>query len=130
MITEKGKTFVVSTEHTSYMMTVLKTGHLVHLGYGPRINEIPDPAQFLGPEPAIVGTVCYWDDDHPDVIPTNLALEYSAPFRGDNREAALVVDYGNGATSLDLLYKGHRVYEGKDISSPRYFSRTCLRVLN
>lgn len=118
MITEKGKTFVVSTEHTSYMMTVLKTGHLVHLGYGPRINEIPDPAQFLGPEPAIVGTVCYWDDDHPGVIPTNLALEYSAPFRGDNREAALVVDYGNGATSLDLLYKGHRVYEGKDISSP------------
>ena len=118
MIAEKNLVFSVSTENTSYVMAVLKTGHLVHLAYGRRIASVPDISCFLPVEMTPVGTLCYWDDENDDIFPDNLLLEYSAPYRGDNREASFIADAGNGRTAMDLLYKGYRIYRGKASSFP------------
>ena len=118
MIAEKNLVFSVSTENTSYVMAVLKTGHLVHLAYGRRIASVPDISCFLPVEMTPVGTLCYWDDENDDIFPDNLLLEYSAPYRGDNREASFIADAGNGRTAMDLLYKGYRIYKGKASSFP------------
>lgn len=109
---------MLSSEHTSYIIGVLDTGHLVHLGYGAKLADIPGFETLFGFSQANVGTVPYWDEDHPRLFPSAVASEYSAPWRGDNSEAAVICECDGGISALDLLYKGFRIYKGKDESFP------------
>ena len=118
MIEQKENVFVISTENTSYMIGILDTGHPVHLGYGPLVDSVPSMETLYGRVRPNIGTAAYWDEEHRDIFPANLPLEYSTPWRGDNSEPAVIVEYGNGCTALDLLYRGHRIYRGKDTSFP------------
>ena len=115
MITERDGWFFLSTAHSSYIMRISSLGHMEHIHYGGYIPASAEGTFWIqGSDDLRLGDGTYYDEEHQHSFLGRMLCEYSTPGKGDTRESALIVEYGNGLITLDLLYQSHRIYPGKD----------------
>ena len=120
MIKAENGFFHIATKSSSYIMRVLDTGLLDHVHYGSRIDDetgIENVSESFGMN---LVTIPYFDEEHPRLFPARILSEYPTSGSGDTRESALEVDYGNGLSTLTLLYRGCRIIKGKEPSFPAH----------
>ncbi len=107
---EKERVFQLDTAHSSYLMQIMRDRYLAHLGWFGRIREwagrreIPIHDRSFSPNPDPLDRSFSLD---------SIPLEYSAWGRSDLRPPALRALQQDGSSSLDLLYREHRIIKGK-----------------
>jgi len=108
---KESQTFHIYNEKVSYVMTVLKNGHLGHLYFGGRIDEQVSPEWFRYPlfRPL---TACVYEDD-PFFSLEHERLEYPNFGTTDFRQPAFSVRQNSGSRVSDFKYESHRIQEGK-----------------
>lgn len=104
-------TFHLYNEQISYVLTVLKNGHLGHLYFGEKVSEHVQPEWFRYAlfRPL---TACVYEDD-PFFSLEHERLEYPNFGTTDFREPAFRIRQENGSAVSDFKYITHRIVEGK-----------------
>jgi len=103
-------TFHLQAHRTSYIMQVVKSGHLAHRYWGKKIrsvtpsNELRFHGRAFSPSP---------DPNDGGFSLDTLPQEYPAYGTSDFRQPAFQVQYDDGSTITDLRYAGHRIFRGK-----------------
>lgn len=118
MITQKNGIFNLSSNNTTYLISITKNKHLEHLYYGSHLNE--DSISKLALTPNItspLGTATLYEEDKNENLNV-LRQEISTPGKGDYRDSSIVLSYNEGMTTLDLIFSGYKILLGK----PRVFS--------
>lgn len=107
---DDSKTFKLDTEHTSYVFYVNQYGKLIHLYFGAKIRDTD--VSYLKYQGYL--------EFHPNPIYedsgfslNSVLQEYPTFGGGDFRRSAIAVRGENGCPSTDLIYKEHRIIEGK-----------------
>ncbi len=122
MIYADGKIFLLQTENTSYIFRKLDSGHLQHIHYGSSVfeGEIPDkeilektvlamaPKHYFGG-----GNMNCYSDEHSGVFLEQLCLEMSSFGKGDIRDPFVELEYSNGSKTVDFIYDGYEIVDGK-----------------
>ncbi len=103
----------LNTGKTSYVMSVLPTGHLQNLYYGRRIRPLADISPLTQPNVVPYGTMVAYQKEYPNIGLDDQCLEYSGLGKGDYREPAIELTAGNGCMVTDFRYKAHRTYKGR-----------------
>ena len=107
----KENVFHLQTEHTSYVIGVLRSKYLLHLYYGGRISEYQVIEENL---PVHAG--CIWsatDIEGFDYCTDTLPMEYPCYGSADLRTPAFHAEYENGSALTCLEYIGYRTIKGK-----------------
>ena len=108
---EKSKTFQLDTPNTSYIMGIQDSfGYLLHYYYGKKLRT-PDAAYLARTqEPPYTPDRNARDKlSFLDCAP----MEYPTGGVGDFREHCLEIRTQSGHNGVELCYKSHRIYEGK-----------------
>ena len=106
------RVFTLRTKNTTYQMMADDMGGLVHLYYGPAVDDcamdhlVRRDDKSFAPCPADLGTLRNYSFDF-------LPQEYSSWGNGDYRTAAVKVTFPDGSNALDLRYEGHQTSKGK-----------------
>ncbi|SDN50916.1 alpha-galactosidase [Acetanaerobacterium elongatum] len=103
----------LNTRHTSYIMSVLPTGHLQNLYYGRRIRPLKDAAVLTQPNAVPYGSMVAYQKEYPTIGLDDQCLEYSALGKGDYREPAIELTAANGCMVADFKYVCHKTYKGR-----------------
>ena len=115
MIRKEKDLFILETEHTTYCLRVMQTGHLEHLYYGRRLR-LPDG---IGADALVEkrqfapGNTNYYNDENKALTLEDLRLEMSAYGKGDIREPFIEVVHADGSYTSDFLYQGASIQKGK-----------------
>ncbi|WP_418222672.1 alpha-galactosidase [Clostridium isatidis] len=107
---EEKKIFNIETKNISYILSILETGHLVHLYWGRKIksNKIDyiitkrEYGSFLANLDNIKGL-------HLEAI----AQEYPGYGNPDLRSPAIQIKLSDGSTVTDFRYESHKIFKGK-----------------
>lgn len=114
MIKKQNNTFILNTEHTSYVFQVLKSGHLEHLYYGKRIDCSWQGAQALVEKNEFLkGNMVSYSSDYNNLGLEDMCLEMSSYGKGDIREPFIEVTHFDGSRTSDFLYAGYEIKNGK-----------------
>ena len=115
MIKRVNEYFILETEHTTYCLRVMKTGHLEHLYYGRKIS-LPGAqgAEALIEKKAFTmgSTLLYAQEDKSFSL-EDARLEVSSYGRGDIREPFLELIHVDGSYSSDFLFEKAEILEEK-----------------
>lgn len=103
----------LDSRRTSYIMRVGETGHLENLYYGRRLRPDSDLNALAQKRVIGIGTGVAYSERKPLVFLDTACLETSTPGKGDFRTPAVQVEYSNGMTTLDFVYRSHKFIEGK-----------------
>ena len=105
--------FFLHTEHSTYAMRVMDTGHLEHLYYGPRIRTEEGTtgtcAPLVIPRSFAPGNTCIYDREHPDISMEDICLEVGTCGKGDIREPFVLIRHADGNVTSDFTYRSHEV---------------------
>lgn len=105
------KIIKIDTLHTSYHIGVEDKGLLLHLYYGPRIEEGAENTlalYFRGGN-----GVPYDHSNDPMISPDVLPMEYSCQGDGDYRNTPFRISDPSGCAGCDMRYVSHSFYKGK-----------------
>ena len=112
---EQKKIFALNTGGSSYLMGLAENGegkkYLGHIGFTKRVNN-PSGADMLR-----LTEYSYINEGRPAdkcTFMDGFPFEYPAGGVGDFRENALEVANEAGCTGAELVYKSHRIYDGKE----------------
>ena len=107
----KTKIFRIDTHNTSYVIGLADDKYVGHVYYGKRLATT-DLAYLLRiDEPPFVPSENLREKvSFLDTYP----MEYSFGGTGDFRESCITVTTEDGQQGLDLIYAGHRIYQGKE----------------
>ena len=138
MIYADGNLFLLQTAHTSYLFRKNKSGHLEHLHFGSSLiskaayekgvasgisldafkdgkDGLEKIATAIGPKHFFGGgNMNIYSAEHSDVFLEMLGLEMSSFGKGDIREPFVELTYADGNSTVDFLYYGHKVVDGKN----------------
>ena len=103
----------LDSKGTTYIINISRTGHLENLYYGRKLRENALTDALLQNRSIGIGTGVGYTEQNPLMFLETSCLETSTPGKGDFRSPAVLVDYSNGMTTLDFVYQGHRIVEGK-----------------
>ncbi len=106
------QTITIQTAHTAYQMQADAYGYLIHLYYGPRLED--DTAYLI----AHTGNALTLNPGEAALEDTSysagtLPQEYPTWGTGDFRTSCLKVSHVNGSSAADLRYVSHRILKGK-----------------
>lgn len=107
---EDNKLFHIQSKRTSYILSVLETGHLINLYWGRKINS--NKINYVVKKRACGSFLADLDNIealHLEVI----AQEYPSYGSPDLRSPAIQVKLANGTTVTDFRYESHEIYRGK-----------------
>lgn len=103
----------LNTKNTTYQMGISTHGFLLHLYYGPKLNEESDTSFLLTYyDRGFSGNPYEVDNDRTfslDILPQ----EYPCYGNGDYRHTAFSMSDAQGVFGCDLRYVSHRFVEGK-----------------
>ncbi|HEX2954728.1 MAG TPA: glycoside hydrolase family 36 N-terminal domain-containing protein, partial [Bacillota bacterium] len=105
------QTFHLQGKQFSYLIKIFQGKTLLNLYYGKKIRSkeldhlIPSRDRAFGLNP---------DPENRNLPFDCLPMEYPCYGHFDYRHPALHLQYENGATVTDLIYKSHRIYPGKE----------------
>ncbi len=108
---ETTKTFHLYNDSISYLMTILKNGHLGQLYFGKRIRDREDFSYLLEQCPRPM-TACVYDTDRTFSL-EHIRQEYPVFGTTDYRQPAVEIRQQNGSRLCDLTYRSHTVTSGK-----------------
>ena len=109
-VDEKQKIFSISTPNTTYMMGILEGGHLLHLYYGKRLDDL-NAAYLL--RHSETEDAQYWRRKDAEFFFPTAAFEYPVWGTGDFRDVCLRVRDEAGCRVCRLSYDGYRILDGK-----------------
>lgn len=113
---EVNKIFNLQTENSSYIMGVVYDKYLVHIHYGKKLNYTANVSDMLGFSVNRGGSISpfdYGNEGLGNICLDTLPQEY-ATYGSDLREPAFHAEYSDGTSYTKLLYKGYRIYKGKE----------------
>jgi len=113
LIEQNSGIFNLSTQSTTYLFGVNKSGHLEHLYYGEHLCSTSISLDALSPiltNPLGIG-IAYSETD-PSMLEI-VKQEISTPGKGDYRESAIELSYNDGMDTLDFIYSSHQILKGK-----------------
>ena len=118
MITVSDKLFILSTKHTSYVFSVIETGHLEHLYYGRRLPYAEDAeaayfSSLVEKHAFAPGGGINYDKEHPQFSLEDMRLEMSSYGKGDYREPFVEIIHADGSYTSDFLFDGYSVLQEK-----------------
>ena len=104
--------------NTTYLIRINENGILENLYYGRKLREDIAPEALFQKRTVGIGTGVAYSEKEDMLFLQTACLETSTPGKGDFRSPAVVIEYdddnGNkGMTTLDFVYKAHRVLAGK-----------------
>ncbi len=106
---EKENIFKLDTGNTSYIMSVMDDGHLLHLYYGAKLNEAD--LTYLGTPHS---RVSFWAiQPGSDYSADSMALEYSGSGTADLRPCSVTTVDEDGDNVTDLRYDSYTLSSGK-----------------
>ena len=110
MITvNQNNVFHLSTEKTSYLFRVMKSGHLESLYYGRKIRNTASFEHLYDKHlNGYANSVAYSPDDN-SLSLDHIALEFSAFGKGDYRMPAVQLMHEDGNFTTDFKYKSHGI---------------------
>ena len=114
-LTGERDTFLLQTENTAYVISILPSGHPEHLYYGSRIDadsldELFALSQKREFEP---GNVIVYSEEHNTTSLEDICLECSGEGHGDVREPFLEIVRADGSRTTDFLYQGYEITDVK-----------------
>lgn len=115
-ILEHPQRFHLSTEHSSYVMQVLDSGHLAHVYYGPRLSggyeQLSAQLPGLDASKPPFGNSTLYAPQTAKLDLNRLPQEFPGHGKGDYRPPAAIVRRENGDATGDWLFAGYRIEEG------------------
>jgi alpha-galactosidase len=105
--------FHLKTSSTSYVIQVLKTGHVAHLHYGALLPDRVEVEMLFRQPPLPLGGQVSYDKDDPTFSLNTAPLECSTYGKGDYRDPMLHMEFADGSRLLDLRYDRHTILDGK-----------------
>lgn len=105
----------LDSKNTTYLMRINEFGHLENLYYGKRLRADASVEPLYPKRITSVGTGISYSEASPLYYLETTCLETSTPGKGDYRTPAIVAEYDNGLTTMDFIYKAHRVTPGKPV---------------
>ena len=108
---ESSKVFHLYNDTISYLMMVLKNGHLGQLYFGKRIRDREDFSYFLETCKRPMTSYIYEDDRTFSL--EHIRQEYPVFGTTDYRQPAMEVIQENGSRISDFQYQSHRLEKGK-----------------
>ncbi len=108
---ESSKTFHLYNDTISYIMLILKNGHLGQLYCGKRIRDREDFSYFLETCTRPMTARVFEDDDTFSL--EHIRQEYPVFGTTDFRQPAVEVCQENGSRLSDFQYESHRIESGK-----------------
>lgn len=105
------KEFHLSNGNISYLMTVLKNGHLGQLYFGKAIRDQEDYSHLLELRPRPMAPCAYKGDLAFSL--EHIKQEYPSYGSGDMRDPAFTIEMNNGSRISDFVYQSHVIYQGK-----------------
>ena len=107
---EDNKLFHIQSKRTSYILSVLETGHLINLYWGRKINS--NKINYVVKKRACGSFLA--DLDNIDALHLEvIAQEYPSYGNQDLRSPAIQIKLSNGTTVTDFRYESHEIYKGK-----------------
>ena len=103
--------FHLSNDRISYLMKVIRSGHLAHLYFGAVLPEKEDYGYFLQLK-STSHTSYLFDDDYMTSL-EHARLEYPAYGNTDYRVPAYEIRQENGSTLTDFRYVSHQILKTK-----------------
>lgn len=113
MIYSKNKIFHLQTKNTSYIFSILDTGHLQHLYYGKHIRQGYESV-LIEKHAFAPGNTIQYDSQHLDFSLEDMKLEMSSLGKGDIREPFIEITHSDGTNTCDFLFDSYEVLEGKE----------------
>ena len=110
---EATKEFHLYNDKVSYIIAVLKNGHLGQVYFGGKLHDRESFQHLLGFRPRPM-SVCVYEGDLTYSM-EHIRQEYPVYGAGDMRYPALEILQGNGSRITDFVYKGHQIYDGKPV---------------
>lgn len=110
MILVKDKLFVLSTDNTSYVFEVMKSGHLEHMYYGKKI-EVVDALPLREKKEFAEGNSISYSKEFANICMENVNLEVSSTGKGDIRETFVEIEYADGTYTSDFVFSSAEVVE-------------------
>ncbi|HWR18332.1 MAG TPA: alpha-galactosidase [Clostridia bacterium] len=101
------------TKNTSYILDVLKSGHLSLVYYGRRIREREDYSALAEKYGTPYGSMVAYSRDDAMFGLDDACLECSSYGRGDFREACVEIEMENGSNTADFTFVSHSVLSDK-----------------
>lgn len=110
----KDKQFHLSTKNTSYIFSVYKERHLVHLYWGEKMADDVD-VSYTADEFIYSRANAFHvpTDTTNQYFVSDLAYEFSVVGGGDYRTPAFNAKYQNGSTVSEFEYVDYKLYDGK-----------------
>ncbi len=108
---EKSKTFHLYNDSVSYIMAILKNGHLGQVYFGKRIRDREDFSHFIETCERPM-TSCVYEDDRTFSL-EHIRQEYPVFGTTDYRHPAVEARQENGSRILDFQYESHAIVAGK-----------------
>ncbi len=107
----KSKTFHLYNDSLSYIMTVLRNGHLGQLYCGERIHDREDFSYFLELAPRAM-SACPYENDRSFSL-EHIRQELPSFGTGDYRDGAVELLQADGSRLTDFRYVNHSITPGK-----------------
>ncbi|SDB32154.1 alpha-galactosidase [Eubacterium oxidoreducens] len=112
MILQNDQTFILATKNTTYVFSMLESGHLEHLYYGRRLEQ-PSAEIFRQKRAFEPGNSIVYDDAHKNLILEDICLEMSASGKGDIGESFLEIEHADGSVTSDFLFEKAQIMDDK-----------------
>ncbi len=109
-VLENEKTFHLKTEHTSFILHIIESGHPVCLYWGRKVSG--NGFSYIVKELKKASYLA-WTDGRKDLRLEQYPLLYPVYGYPDLRNPAVHIRYENGSRITDLRYKGYRISKGK-----------------
>lgn len=111
---EKSKEFHLYNDDISYLIQILDNGQLGNLYYGKRIGTKEDFSYLLQGGSCHRPLAVYHQENYFFMCQEYTKMEYPCSGMGDYREPAFEILQENGSRIVDLKYKEHTIYQGKN----------------
>lgn len=108
---EKSRIFHLYNDSVSYVMIVMKNGHLGQLYYGKHIRDKEDFSYMLETSERPVAS-CIYENDGTFSL-EHIRQEYPVFGTTDYRQPAVEIRQENGSRLSDFTYRGYKVAKGK-----------------
>ncbi|WP_348664857.1 alpha-galactosidase [Dubosiella newyorkensis] len=105
------RTFHLYNARMSYILKVLKNGHIAQLYCGKKIHDREDFDALLELEPKPMSVCAYKED--PAFSLEHIKREFPSALSGDMRMPSIDVRQENGSRILNFVYQDHAIFSGK-----------------
>ncbi|MCR5345369.1 MAG: alpha-galactosidase [Lachnospiraceae bacterium] len=111
MIKVTDNIFTLSTSDTTYGFALLESGHLEHLYYGPRVENLTIASKSQ--QELANGNSIQYSAEFPTLSMEGTCFEYSGEGKGDIREPFIELIYPDGSRTTDFVFDSYDILDKK-----------------